>query len=251
MLTYLLAFAVAVASIGFYAITLFLPAFRREQDLIWSGVGLFYALVLWVCAAQVRGGLLLGQIASVALIGWLGWQACGSRWDRLSEADKAQAKVITDIKEKFDQIDFTQLGEQAKGLADKAKSSAQSLSEKAKDAAGSAQELANKTKQAASSATSKIQERTTSDTAATTATESDGAASDETTADVPGLKRPKMTVAEAREEILETEETVVEVPAEVAEAEDEPIVAAAKADEAEEAAETTDKATSPDAESAT
>ncbi len=172
MLTYLLAFAVAIASIGLYAMTFFLPAFKRERDLIWSGVGLFYALVLWICAEQVRGGLLLGQIASVAMIGWLGWQAFGARWTGLSAADKAQAKVLTDIKSRFDNIKLDnlkldnikldnlkldKLGEQAKGLADKAKSSAQSIADQGGDAKGlmdkakaAAQSVANKTQEVAS-----------------------------------------------------------------------------------------------------
>jgi Ycf66 protein N-terminus len=143
MLTYLLAFAIALASIGLYAMTFFLPAFKRDQDLIASGVGLFYALVLWICAGQVRGGLLLGQMASVALIGWLGWQAFETRWGGLSAAEKDQAKVLTEIKEKFSNIDFNKLGDQAKGLANKAKDSAAGLADKAKDVAS---DVADKTK---------------------------------------------------------------------------------------------------------
>uniref|UniRef100_A0ACD5GY64 Ycf66 family protein n=1 Tax=Desertifilum tharense IPPAS B-1220 TaxID=1781255 RepID=A0ACD5GY64_9CYAN len=33
----------------------FFPEVYRKGDFIWSGVGLFYALVLWVCAGQIRG----------------------------------------------------------------------------------------------------------------------------------------------------------------------------------------------------
>jgi methyl-accepting chemotaxis protein len=158
MLTYLLASVVALASIGLYAMTFFVPAFKKEQDLIWSGVGLFYALVLWVCAGQVRGGLLLGQIAGVALIGWLGWQAFGARWSGLSEADKAQAKVLTDMKAKFDGVDLGKLGEQAKGLADKAKTSAQSVADKTKEVAGDTKGLVDKAKDAAQTVADKTKE---------------------------------------------------------------------------------------------
>jgi hypothetical protein len=154
MLTYLLAFAVAIASIGLYAITFFLPAFKREQDLIWSGVGLFYALVLWACAGQVRGGLLLGQMASVGLIGWLGWQAFGARWAGLSQADKEQAKVLTEIKSKLSSINLDQLGSQAKGLADKAKGAAKSVADKTGDAKG----LVDKAKEAAQSVADKTKD---------------------------------------------------------------------------------------------
>ncbi|MEM6352935.1 MAG: Ycf66 family protein, partial [Cyanobacteria bacterium P01_D01_bin.14] len=41
---------------------------------IWSGVGLFYAVVLWFCAGQMGGAEILGQTAAVALLTWLGWQ---------------------------------------------------------------------------------------------------------------------------------------------------------------------------------
>lgn len=53
----------------------FFPEVHRKGDFIWSGVGLFYALILWACAGRITGAVLLGQGASVSLIGWLGWQA--------------------------------------------------------------------------------------------------------------------------------------------------------------------------------
>jgi hypothetical protein len=158
MLTYLLAFAIALASIGLYAMTFFIPSFKREQDLIASGVGLFYALVLWICAGQVRGGLLLGQMASVALIGWLGWQAFETRWGGLSAAEKDQAKVLTEIKSKFTNIDFGKLGDQAKDLASKAKDSASNLTDKAKDVAGNAQGFADKAKDVAANVADKAKD---------------------------------------------------------------------------------------------
>lgn len=74
MLTYLLALTVGLGSFGLYMTAFFFPEIHRRYDLIWSGVGLFYALVLWVCTGRITGGLLLGQIASVALLGWFGWQ---------------------------------------------------------------------------------------------------------------------------------------------------------------------------------
>ncbi len=48
----------------------FFPEVHRKNDFIWSGVGLFYALVLWVYGSRITGGLLLGHAASVALLGW-------------------------------------------------------------------------------------------------------------------------------------------------------------------------------------
>ena len=46
------------------------PEIHRQNDFIWSGIGLFYALVLWIFAPGITGGLLLGHIASVALLVW-------------------------------------------------------------------------------------------------------------------------------------------------------------------------------------
>lgn len=70
MLAYVLALAVGLGSFALYMAAFFFPEVHRKNDFIWSGVGLFYALVLWVCAGRITGGLLLGQVASVALLGW-------------------------------------------------------------------------------------------------------------------------------------------------------------------------------------
>lgn len=80
MLAHLLAIAVASGSLGFYG-SLFLvqSVYRSKSDFVWCGLGLFYALVLWVCAGRITGGVLLGQTASVALLGWLGWQTFNFR----------------------------------------------------------------------------------------------------------------------------------------------------------------------------
>lgn len=74
MLAYVLAIAVAFISFAFYMAAFFLPEVHRKDDFLWSGVGLFYALVLWVCAGRITGGVLLGQLAGVALVFWLGWE---------------------------------------------------------------------------------------------------------------------------------------------------------------------------------
>jgi hypothetical protein len=74
MLAYVLALIVGLGSFTLYMVAFFFPEVHRKNDFIWSGVGLFYALVLWVCAGRITGGLLLGEIAGVALMGWLGWQ---------------------------------------------------------------------------------------------------------------------------------------------------------------------------------
>jgi methyl-accepting chemotaxis protein len=209
MLTYLLALAIALASIGLYALTFFIPSFKREQDLIASGVGLFYALVLWICAGQVRGGLLLGQMASVALIGWLGWQAFETRWGGLSAAEKDQAKVLTEIKEKFSNIDFGKLGDQAKGLANKAKDSASGLADKAKDAAGSAQGLADKAKDVAGNVADKAKD---------VASDVKETAKDAAKSSEPYVRKAFQNTAEAvKDAVTETAETVKELASDVVE----------------------------------
>ncbi|UZQ55948.1 Ycf66 family protein [Trichothermofontia sichuanensis B231] len=74
MLPYILALVVAVGSLILYLSAFFFPETHRKGDIVFSGVGLFYALVLWVCANRFTGAALLGQTASVALLTWLGWQ---------------------------------------------------------------------------------------------------------------------------------------------------------------------------------
>lgn len=79
MLAHILALTVGLLSFALYMSAFFFPEVYRKSDLAWSGIGLFYALVLWVCAGRITGGVLLGQTASVALLGWLGWQTINLR----------------------------------------------------------------------------------------------------------------------------------------------------------------------------
>ncbi len=74
MLAYILAVLVGTGSVGLYIAAFFFPEIHRKQDFIWSGVGFFYALTLWIYARQSFGGIVVGQTASVALLGWLAWQ---------------------------------------------------------------------------------------------------------------------------------------------------------------------------------
>jgi hypothetical protein len=70
MLAYVLALAVGLGSLAIYLAAFFFPEIHRKGDFVWSGVGMFYALVLWVFARRISGGLLLGHVASVALLSW-------------------------------------------------------------------------------------------------------------------------------------------------------------------------------------
>ncbi|MGF1514308.1 MAG: Ycf66 family protein [Elainellaceae cyanobacterium] len=73
-MAYLLALAVGVGSLGLYMSAFFFPEIYRRYDLVWSGIGLFYALALWGYAGQLQGILLLSQAAAAALLGWFLWQ---------------------------------------------------------------------------------------------------------------------------------------------------------------------------------
>ncbi len=79
MLAYVLALAIGIGSIALYITAFFFPEIHKKNDFIWSGVGLFYALVLWIFARRISGGLLLGHIASVSLLYWFGWQTFALR----------------------------------------------------------------------------------------------------------------------------------------------------------------------------
>lgn len=74
MLPYLFAIAIAVASLSLFVTAFFSPKWHRKDDFLWSGVGLIYALVLWICAEQIRGSVLLGQGAATLLVLSLIWQ---------------------------------------------------------------------------------------------------------------------------------------------------------------------------------
>ncbi len=91
MLAYVLALVVAAGSLIFYLAAFFLPEVHRRQDFIWSGVGLFYALVLWSCAGRITGAVLLGQMASVALLGGLAWQTLALRREMTPAAVRTTA----------------------------------------------------------------------------------------------------------------------------------------------------------------
>jgi hypothetical protein len=70
MLHSLLAWTMGLGSLGLFASGFFLPEIRRKNDLIWSGIGLFYALVMAVDSGWLRGGMVIEELASVILIVW-------------------------------------------------------------------------------------------------------------------------------------------------------------------------------------
>ncbi|HEY9881676.1 MAG TPA: Ycf66 family protein, partial [Leptolyngbyaceae cyanobacterium] len=74
MLAHVLALTVGLGSFTLYMAAFFFPEVHRKHDFFWSGLGMFYALVLWTAAGQITGAVLIGQTTSVILLGWLGWQ---------------------------------------------------------------------------------------------------------------------------------------------------------------------------------
>lgn len=67
MLAYFLAIAVALVSLTLYLTAFFRPQIHRQDDFLWSGLGLFSALTLWICAGRITGAVLLGQLALVTI----------------------------------------------------------------------------------------------------------------------------------------------------------------------------------------
>jgi hypothetical protein len=98
MLAHVLALTVGLGSIALYLAAFFFPEIHRKNDFIWSGVGLFYALVLWIFAPRITGGLLLGHVASVALLGWFGWQTLSLRRQLTPAAQQTQVPSAEEVK---------------------------------------------------------------------------------------------------------------------------------------------------------
>ena len=74
MLSYALAIAVAVSSLILFSTAFLMSDIHRQDDFFWSGIGLIYALVLWFCARNITGAVLLGQAAAVAVLISSNWQ---------------------------------------------------------------------------------------------------------------------------------------------------------------------------------
>lgn len=93
MLANLLAIIIGLGSLGFYLAAFILPEVHRRSDFFWSGVGLFYAVVLWYCARQMQGAVLLGQAASVGLVLWLGYQTLVLRRENTPAAQQTPIQL--------------------------------------------------------------------------------------------------------------------------------------------------------------
>ncbi|AFY86360.1 Ycf66 family protein [Chroococcidiopsis thermalis] len=137
MLAYILALAVAIGSLGIYLAAFFFPEIGRKNDIYWSGVGLFYALVLWVCAKQITGGLLLGQVAGVVLLGWYAFQTLQLRRQLTPQQQQtavpSAAQVKSNVQEQVTKISplqkLSQFGKKATSKATAAKEQLQPKSD--------------------------------------------------------------------------------------------------------------------------
>jgi Ycf66 protein N-terminus len=67
MLAYILSATVGTGSVALYLAAFLFPEIHRPKDIFWSGLGLFYALVLWVNGT------------SVVLLGWFTWETISLR----------------------------------------------------------------------------------------------------------------------------------------------------------------------------
>ena len=74
MLSYALAIAVATISLVLFLTAFLMSDIHRKDDFFWSGVGFIYALVLWFCARNITGAVLLGQAAATAVLVSSTWQ---------------------------------------------------------------------------------------------------------------------------------------------------------------------------------
>jgi Ycf66 protein N-terminus len=125
MLAYVLALIIGLGSIALYMAAFFFPEVHRKQDFYWSAVGLFYALVLWVCAGRITGGVLLGQVASVVLLGWFAWQTVTLR--RALAAPEQQTPIPAELPSKLKNLvpsSFQGIQQRVTGLFKKGKSEA-------------------------------------------------------------------------------------------------------------------------------
>lgn len=77
-----LAVLLALGSLTFYIAAFFYPEVHRRSDFVWGGLGLAYALVLWVGAGQMTWVVVLGQLVAVVLLLGLGWQTLTVRREK-------------------------------------------------------------------------------------------------------------------------------------------------------------------------
>jgi hypothetical protein len=123
MLVYLLAIASGSGSLALFLTAFFLPEIHRKGDFLWSGIGLFYALVLWITAARIDGGLLLGETAGVALLVWAILQVLQTRWKSVPVEQRSAPSVelVNKLEKLFSEESLQKVQTQITELTAKAK----------------------------------------------------------------------------------------------------------------------------------
>ena len=100
MLPYALAIVVGISSSILFVSAFLFKDLHRQDDFLWSGVGLFYALTLWFGSNNIRGSLLLGQLAAVCLLTAYFWQV----WNLRTAIAKPEQNIP---EERFSVVEFT------------------------------------------------------------------------------------------------------------------------------------------------
>ncbi len=77
-----LSILLGLSSLTFYIAAFFYPEVHRRFDPLWSGLGLFYAAILWFCASQMTLAIVLSQLIAIALLIGLGWQTLSVRREK-------------------------------------------------------------------------------------------------------------------------------------------------------------------------
>ena len=121
MLVYLLAIASGSGSLALFLTAFFVPEIHRKGDFLWSGIGLFYALVLWVLASQINGGLLLGETAGVAVLLWAILQVLQTRWKSvpIEQRSAPSVELVNKIEKVFSEEALQKLQAQTTAIAAK------------------------------------------------------------------------------------------------------------------------------------
>lgn len=87
----------ALGSFAFYLAGFFYPEVHRRTDLVWSGLGLLYAALLWFCAGQMTLAVLLAQLIVVALLLGLGWQTLSVRREKTPVYQQTPISITPEV----------------------------------------------------------------------------------------------------------------------------------------------------------
>ncbi len=97
MLANVLSLLLGLGSVTFYLAGFFYPESHRRSDVVWSGLGTLYALVLWFWAEQITGIVLLAQVAVLALVLGLGWQLLTVRREKTPVYQQTPVVITPEI----------------------------------------------------------------------------------------------------------------------------------------------------------